>query len=86
MRDFFPLIEIPKGIKLLFTCTVSFLFRAFFSMLCEVLTFFALKNHQADNKNSKQSNALLPQGEIKNMKLPLSKKTFICQQLGKGFE
>lgn len=40
MRDYFPLTEIPKGINLLFTSTVSFLFRAFFSTLCKVLTFF----------------------------------------------
>lgn len=53
MRDFFSSYRNSKEhkIPLPCTCTVYFLFTAFFLMLCNVFDLFPLKNHQAtDNK------------------------------------
>lgn len=88
MRDFSSYRNSYKEhkIPLPCTCTVYFLF-TFFFLLHKIFDLFTLKNHQAtDNKKSKPSGVLPPQGEIKTMKLPSSGKTFICQQLGKSFE
>lgn len=70
MRDFSSYRNSYKEhkIPLLCTCTVYFLFTFFFLMLHKIFDLFTLKNHQAtDNKKSKPSSVLPPQGEIKTI-------------------
>lgn len=64
----FPSYRSSKGHKAPLHLHCFFLIQSFLFNVVQGFDLFTLKNHQADNKNSKQSNALPPQGEIKKMK------------------
>lgn len=68
------------------TCTIYFLFIAFFLMLCKVFDFFPWKITRLLIKKKSKPSSAFPQEEIKTTKLPSSRKTSICQQFGKIFE
>lgn len=64
----FPSYRSSKGYKTPLHLHCFFLIQSFLFNVVQGFDLFTLKNHQADNRNSKQSNALPPQGEIKKMK------------------